>query len=367
RGGLVLSEGQVELVGSEPRRRDPSRDDRLDPLVVDDAAAELGVVDEITERVLHHLDLEDAGIVDAPGQGEEPRAHRATAAECRERRTAVIDDPRQIRHRLDVVDHSRFTVETGDGGEERRLDAGEAALALQRLDQRSLFAADVRPRARVHYDVDGEVRTEDLVAERAELVGVVDGLLNALETEGELAAHENENRRDLERVGRDDDALHQLVRIAFEEQMVLEGGGLGLVTVHHEIRHGRLAQHRPFATGRKTGAPATEQRRLVNLAGHRFGEHRERLAQALVTAGREVARQGVGVGELQARQNNWWRGHRRHYFVSLGVRASRAATAALRSAATSARDARSPPARRPRMSVPCGGTSWSNVPARSPA
>src|ERR1019366_8085595 len=54
-GDLVLSEGQVELVGSEPRRRDTSRDDRLDPLVVDEAAAELGVVDEITERVLHHL------------------------------------------------------------------------------------------------------------------------------------------------------------------------------------------------------------------------------------------------------------------------------------------------------------------------
>src|ERR1017187_2171805 len=95
-GDLVLSEGQVELVGSEPRRRDTSRDDRLDPLVVDDAAAELGVVDEITERVLHHLDLEDAGIVDAPGEREEPRARRASAAERRECRTAVIDDSRQI-------------------------------------------------------------------------------------------------------------------------------------------------------------------------------------------------------------------------------------------------------------------------------
>ena len=96
-----------------------------------------------------------------------------------------------------------------------------------------------------------------LLAERAVFVGVVDGLLDALETERELAAHEDEDRRDLQRVGRDDDALDQLVRIALEQQVVLERRRLGLVTVHHEVRDRGLAQHRPLATGRETGAAAT--------------------------------------------------------------------------------------------------------------
>ena len=192
--------------------------------------------------------------------------------------------------------------------------------------------------------------------EGADLVGVVDGLLDAFETERELAAHEDEGLRDLQRVGRDDDALDQLVRIALQEQVVLEGGRLGLVAVHHEVRDRRLAQHRPLAPGRKPGAAAPEQRRLVDLAGDRFGEHREGLAQRVVAAGREVARQRVRVGVARARdEHDARRVEGRHYCVSFGVRSSRAAVAARRSLATSARGARSPPVRRTRISVPWRG------------
>ncbi len=139
----------------------------------------------------------------------------------REGRAAVVDDPGKVGHRLDVVDDRRLAVETSDRGEERRLDAREAALALEGLDQRGLLAADVGAGPGVHDDVEGEVRTEDLATERAMFVGVVHGLLDPLESEREFAAQKDESEREfaaqkdidgrhLQRVGRDDDALDQL-------------------------------------------------------------------------------------------------------------------------------------------------------------
>ena len=73
------------------------------------------------------------------------------------------------------------------------------------------------------------------------VVRVVDGLLDSLETERELATQEDEDLTHLQRVRGDDDALDQLVGIAFDEEVVLERSGLGLVTVHDQVRHGRLA------------------------------------------------------------------------------------------------------------------------------
>ena len=75
--------------------------------------------------------------------------------------------------------------------------------------------------------------------------------------------------------------------------MVLERGRLGFVTVHHEIRDWGLSQHRPFAPGREAGTAATEERRLIDFAGDGLGEHRECFTQSVVTARREVARQGM--------------------------------------------------------------------------
>ena len=55
------------------------------------------------------------------------------------------------RDRLDVVDDGRRRVEARDR-RERRLRARLAALALERLEQRRLLAADVRAGAAVHDD-----------------------------------------------------------------------------------------------------------------------------------------------------------------------------------------------------------------------
>src|SRR5207249_191637 len=100
-----------------------------------DTAAAGRVVEEVAERGLAHLDLVVAGPLHVAGHREDAGARRATLAETGERRAPVQHDPRDVRHRLDVVDHRGRVVEAVDGREVRWFDAREAALALEALEQ----------------------------------------------------------------------------------------------------------------------------------------------------------------------------------------------------------------------------------------
>ncbi len=229
------------------------------------------------------------------GQREQPRPRGAAGAQRGERGAAVVHDPGDVGHGLDVVDHGGLAVEADGGGEERGLDAREAALALERLEQRRLLAADVGAGAGVHDDVEREARVEDVAAHRAVGVGLVQRRLQALEAQGELPAQVDEGLADLQRVGRDQHALEDLVRVALNEHVVLEGGRLGLVAVDHQVGQRVLAQHRPLAPGREAGAAPAQQAGRVDLGRHRLGRHGQGLAQPGVATGGEVALQREGV------------------------------------------------------------------------
>ena len=137
-------------------------------------------------------------------------------------------------------------------------------------------------------------------AHRAVRVGLVERRLHPLEAEGELAPDEDEHLGDLQRVGGDEHALDELVGIALDEQVVLEGGRLALVAVDHQVGDRVLAQHGPLAAGREPGAAPAQQAGRVDLVGHRLGGHGEGLAQPVVAAGGQVPLEGVGVGVARA-------------------------------------------------------------------
>ena len=105
-------------------------------------------------------------------------------------------------------------------------------------------------------DVEREARAEDVGAERAVLVGLVARLLQALEPEGELAPAEDEGLLGADRVGRDRRPLDDLVRVALDEQVVLEGRRLALVAVHDEV-----ASSGPGAASTTCGPPGSRRRR----------------------------------------------------------------------------------------------------------
>ena len=95
------------------------------------------------------LDLVVARAAHVAGHRDDLRAGRLLGAELAEPVGAVLDDVRDVRERLDVVDQRRALVEALVGGE-RRLQPRVAALALERVEQRGLLAADVGAGAAVH-------------------------------------------------------------------------------------------------------------------------------------------------------------------------------------------------------------------------
>ena len=109
------------------------------------------------------------------------------------------------------------------------------------------------------------------LADRPVRVGLVQGLLDPLEAEGELAADVDEGLGHLQGVGGDEHALDQLVGVALDQQMVLEGGRLALVPVDHQVGDRVLAQHRPLAAGREAGPAPAEQAGRVDLAATASG------------------------------------------------------------------------------------------------
>ena len=97
------------------------------------------------------------------------------------------------------------------------------------------------------------------------------------------------------------DPLDDLVRIALDQHVVLEGRGLALVAVHDEVGRRGLPPHRPLAARREAGPAASEQARLVDLGSDVRRCHRQCLAEALVAAGGEVTVEREGILQLDAR------------------------------------------------------------------
>ena len=153
---FVLTEGNIELLGGEPRSGNATRYESLDLLVTDDATTERGIKNDVAEGVLHHFEFIHAGVFHTTGESKESSAGRATLAERGECGAAVVDDPRHVGHRLNVVDDRGLTVEANGGWEVWRLDTGEPALAFECFDQRRLFAANVGTGTGVNNDVERE-------------------------------------------------------------------------------------------------------------------------------------------------------------------------------------------------------------------
>ena len=147
------------------------------------------LVDQLAQRVAV-LDLVVARALDVAGERDDPRAGRVLDAELRVLGAAHLDDRRDGRDRLDVVDQRRRRVEPGHR-RERRLRARLAALALQRLEQRRLLAADVGARAAVEDDRD--------VAEQAAVAQLLERRDEDLELVLVLAADVDEDVLRLDR------------------------------------------------------------------------------------------------------------------------------------------------------------------------
>ena len=151
------------MLGQEHRRRRAAGEPALDLAALGRPARQLA--DEVAAGDAQ-LDLVVAGPLDVARDRDDLRAGGLLGAERLEPVGALLDDQRDVAERLDVVDQRRPLVEALVRGE-RGLQARVAALALERVEQRRLLAADVGALAAVHPQLEREVRAEDALADVA--------------------------------------------------------------------------------------------------------------------------------------------------------------------------------------------------------
>src|SRR5690606_12252328 len=101
---------------------------------------------------------------------------------------AHAQDGDDVAEGLDVVDDRRAIVEAEHGREEGRLDARVRALALERLDQAGLLAADVGRGAAVDDDVAAVSGAQYIVARVPLLLRLEYRLVQQLRAERHLLA-----------------------------------------------------------------------------------------------------------------------------------------------------------------------------------
>ncbi len=164
----------------------------------------------------------------------------------------------------------------------RRAQPRHPALALDRLDHRRLFAADVGAGAAAQMQARQRARRI-----RLELR---DRLLEDRAARGVLVAQIDVDVVDAHRPRGDQRAFEEPVRIALEVVAVLERAGLALVDVDgHEARRGLGADDPPLAPRRKAGAAQAAQSRILERRDHGLdvalaGDARSEHAIAVVPA-----------------------------------------------------------------------------------
>ena len=221
-----------------------------------------------------------AGPLHVAGNRIDHGAGRIGRAQRLEPIRAIFHDGRHAGQGLGIVDRGGTAVQTTLRGE-RRLEAGLAGLAFQRLQEARLLAADIRARAHegMQLEVDpGRAQATADQARRPSFVQRVEKPRHRFAQE--LAANVVVAHRRAHRKGGQRHALDQHVRVVAQDVPIVAGSGLALVGVADEVG-GLLAvpgHEAPLKPGGKAG-PATAPQsgcldRFLDLSGVEFaGQH----------------------------------------------------------------------------------------------
>src|SRR4029077_14782933 len=133
-----------------------------------------GKIDHATERNAEG-DFVHARTDYVAGKTKQTVSCGISGADARVSSTAAADNFRNIDERLDVIYNGRLAEQASLGGE-RRLVARLAAVALNRIEQRGLFAANVRARASAQLDVKAKALAQDVIAQQSISTSLVDGV-----------------------------------------------------------------------------------------------------------------------------------------------------------------------------------------------
>src|SRR5436190_15788009 len=174
---------------------------------------------------------------------------------------------RQVCERLDVVDNSRTSVQTLDGGEGRLL-SGMPAFTLEGFEQTGFFSANIRAGSGMKNDLEIVVGAKDFRSQKSFGLGFRQRLVEHSLPVAELAANVDECQMAFHRVSSDDHAFDQLVRITLDDYAILTRPGFTLVGVTAQVDRlpGVLRNKTPLQPSRKARAASpTQSRRFGRL------------------------------------------------------------------------------------------------------
>eukprot|EP01139_Manchomonas_bermudensis_P011216 Amastigsp_a342364_35.p2 type:complete len:301 gc:universal Amastigsp_a342364_35:929-27(-) len=208
-----------------------------------------------------------------PADAEELGATVVGRAKARKPVAAAPPDRGRHGNGLDVR-HGRGAAPGADVGGERRLEARLALLALERLDEGGLFAADVGAHPAVGVDVERVARAARVLSQEPRLVRLGNGAVERLGLAIELAAHVDVRGLGAHRKARNETPLDELVRVMTHDLAVLARPGLALVGVDDKVLGAPVVglQHeRPLEPGGEPSTATATEPRLLDLVEEPLG------------------------------------------------------------------------------------------------
>ena len=144
---------------------------------------------------------------------------------------------------------------------EGRTGTGLAAVALDGGHERGLLAAHERARAETDLEVEVKARVQDVLAEQAVVLRLLQRYAQALHRDGVLRPDIDIALMRADGISRDRHRFQHGVGVAFEDGTVHERAGVALVRVAAHVLDGTGAVCRelPFETGGETAAASAPQ------------------------------------------------------------------------------------------------------------
>jgi len=162
---------------------------------------------------------------------------------------------------------------------ERRTGTGLAALTFDGGHQSGFLAADKRARAKTKLNIKRETGIENIIAEQAVFMRLIDRNLQALDCDRVFRADINITLRGADRITGDCHGFQHNMRIAFEHGTIHERARIAFIGVAADILLIRLigSRERPFASGGESRAATSAKTGSGNfiddlLRGH-FGQN----------------------------------------------------------------------------------------------
>ena len=153
--------------------------------------------------------------------------------------------------RLDVM-HQRWPPKDTDLRHKGRTVAGQTTLALDALDHRAFFAADISARAATQIDV--------TLRNQTSLFQLGDFYSQDMQNRRVFVAHVDKAGFRLDRPRRDQHPLKEEMRCALQIIAVFECARLALVAVHGKVARASICAHKaPFLAGWETGTAKAAQ------------------------------------------------------------------------------------------------------------